>query len=429
MITTLIAILFILLLARVFEKLFKIPVTLSLIAISYIIDHMFPHILNIPTEIFDETLLLLLPIILLPDIMTLRFEDLKKNWLAILYFAFFAVGVSIFIASFITPYLLPEYRFSLGMLVALFSIVMATDAITVTSIFKNFKLPHNLKFYAESESLFNDATALIFFYFVGLPLLSGENLSFLSIDFILIKVLFLSTVIGLVVGFLGYLLMKLLEDPIDEFIIMYSVSLLSFLIAEHFHVAGILSIISGVVTFKYFIDKDFERKEKEVKEDLKELALHEKLVFRIKDKLATTKERLEENIELSLIVGHFANAFLFILMAKLVDFERLLTYWKEILIAFALTTVIRFVVINIGIKLFKKPFRWGIVLSLAGTKGGLSIIMVHALPEHFEYKEMFEAIVVGIVLLSTFVYTGLLLIYLKINEEIFLKEMEEEHSV
>ncbi len=427
MVSTLIAILFILLLARIFEKVVKVPVTLSLIVISYIVDHTVPHILDIPVEIFDETLLLLLPIILLPDVINLKFEDLRKNWLAILYFAFIAVIVSIFIASFIAPYLLPEYKFTLGMLIALFSIVMATDAITVTSIFKNFKLPHQLKFYAESESLFNDATALIFFYFVGLPLLMGENLSFLSVDFILVKVLFLSTIIGLIVGFVGYLLMKLLEDPIDEFIIMYFVSLLSFLMAEHFHVAGILSIISGVVTFKFFIDRDFERKEKEISRDLDDLALHEKLVYRIRDKLATTKERLEENIELSLIVGHFANAFLFILMAKLVDFNKLFMYWKEILIVFVLTTVIRFIVINVGVKLFRKPFRWGLVLSLAGTKGGLSIIMVHALPGDFIYKDLFEAVVVGIVLLSTFVYTIILLIYLRINRNIFLQEMEKEN--
>ena len=427
MVSVLIAILFILLLARIFEKLFKIPITLSLIFISYVIDHLFPDLLNIPVEIFDETLLLLLPIILLPDIINLRFEDLRKNWIAIVYFAFIAVAVSIFIASFITPYLLPEYSFTLGMLISLFSIVMATDAITVTSIFKKFNLPHNLKFYAESESLFNDATALIFFYFVGLPLLLGKDLSFLSIDFILLKVLFLSTIIGVIVGFSGYLLMKLLEDPIDEFIVMYSVSLLSFLLAEHFHVAGILSIISSVVTFKYLIDKDFEREERKLKESFEELPLHEKLVYRIRDKLATTKERFQENIELSLIVGHFANAFLFILMAKLVDFQKLLYYWKEILIVFLLTTVIRFVVINVGIKLFKKPFRWGIVLSLAGTKGGLSIIMVHALPDDFIYRQMFESIVVGIVLLSTFVYTIILMVYLWLKRDIFSKEMNEEH--
>jgi len=192
-------------------------------------------------------------------------------------------------------------------------------------------------------------------------------------------------------------------------------------------VAGILSIISSVVTFKYLIDKDFEREERKLKESFEELPLHEKLVYRIRDKLATTKERFQENIELSLIVGHFANAFLFILMAKLVDFQKLLYYWKEILVVFLLTTVIRFVVINVGIKLFKKPFRWGIVLSLAGTKGGLSIIMVHALPDDFIYRQMFESIVVGIVLLSTFVYTVILMVYLWLKRDIFSKEMNEEH--
>lgn len=42
--------------------------------------------------------------------------------------------------------------------------LMATDAITVSSIMSKFRLPERLKTYAESESLFNDVTALIIFY-------------------------------------------------------------------------------------------------------------------------------------------------------------------------------------------------------------------------------------------------------------------------
>jgi len=57
----------------------------------------------------------------------------------------------------------------------------------------------------------------------------------------------------------------------------------------------------------------------------------------------------------------------------------------------------------------------------------LSIIMVHALPDDFIYRQMFESIVVGIVLLSTFVYTIILMVYLWLKRDIFSKEMNEEH--
>ena len=39
-----------------------------------------------------------------------------------------------------------------------------------------------------------------------------------------------------------------------------------------------------------------------------------------------------------------------------------------------------------------------------GVKGCLSLIMLHLIPDSKEYKETFEAIVIGVILLTTFVY-------------------------
>ncbi len=435
MTSTLITILLILLVARINQKLFQIPVTLSLIALAYIVYHTFPETLHIEEHMFDETLLLLLPIILLPDILHLKVEDLRKHWKEITFLALIAVGISIAIGTFITPYLLPEYKFALGMLVALFSMIMATDAITVTSIFGKFNLPHRLKLFAEGESLFNDATGLIAYYFVGLPLLMGEDVTPFGIFLKLDEVFLFSTLIGIVVGFIGYYVLKFLEDPIDEFIIMYVVALTAFLIAEHFHMAGILSIISSVMTFNFFIDRDFKKWETKIKEEHKKefketpKKLHEILLEKLDFNYATTKERYEENKELSLVVGHFANAFLFISMAILVKPEILLEYWKEILIVFIIITIVRSMMSFGFVGLFRYPMRWGAALTLAGTRGGLSIIMVHTLPHDFVYKEMFEAIVVGVVVLTTFIYTFILLIFLKLKKQEFENDMKEEEQI
>ncbi len=435
MTTTLITILLILLIARVNQKLFQIPVTLSLVALAYIVYHLFPQLLQLEEEMFDETLLLLLPIILLPDILHLKIESLRKFWKEITFLALIAVGISIAIGTFITPYLLPEYRFTLGMLVALFSMIMATDAITVTSIFGKFNLPYRLKLFAEGESLFNDATGLIAYYFVGLPLLLGEEVTPVSIFFKLDEVFIFSTIIGSVIGFIGYYILKFLEDPIDEFIIMYVVALTSFLLAEHFHMAGILSIIASVLTFNFFIDRDFKKWEKRIeqkhKEELREVLkkFHEVILEKLDFNYATTKERYEENKELSLIVGHFANAFLFISMAIIVKPEVLLEYWKEILIVFLIITVVRAIMSFGFVGMFRYPVRWGAALTLAGTRGGLSIIMVHTLPNDFVYREMFEAIVVGVVILTTYLYTLILLIFLKLQKVEFERDMEIEERV
>ena len=199
--------------------------------------------------------------------------------------------------------------------------------------------------------------------------------------------------------------------------------------------AGILSIITSVLTFNFFIDRDFKKWEKRIeqkhKEELREVPkkFHEVILEKLDFNYATTKERYEENKELSLIVGHFANAFLFISMAIIVKPEVLLEYWKEILIVFLIITVVRAIMSFGFVGMFRYPVRWGTALTLAGTRGGLSIIMVHTLPNDFVYREMFEAIVVGVVILTTYLYTLILLIFLKLKKVEFERDMEIEERV
>ena len=157
--------LLIILLSRITEEITKIPSTLSVIVYSFALSLFFPQLFSVSSQEFDEILYLMLPMILLPDILNISIKELKAHAKEIFYLAVISVVGSIAIATFITPYLLPQYSLTIGMLVALFSMLMATDAITVSAIMSKFKLPERLKIYAESESLFNDVTALIIFYF------------------------------------------------------------------------------------------------------------------------------------------------------------------------------------------------------------------------------------------------------------------------
>jgi len=71
----------------------------------------------------------------------------------------------------------------------------------------------------------------------------------------------------------------------------------------------------------------------------------------------------------------------------------------------------------------KLPFRWGRVLTYSGTKGALAIIMVHSLPNNFIYEELFTSVVIGNVLLSTFVYTILLMVHIHNHKEKYQNDM------
>jgi len=71
-------------------------------------------------------------------------------------------------------------------------------------------------------------------------------------------------------------------------------------------------------------------------------------------------------------------------------------------------------------------FRWWSVLLFAGIKGGLSIVMLQMLPKGFEHKEMFDAIVIGVILVSTFVYALVLVGIIMLNKKAFDKEVDAE---
>jgi len=415
--------LLIILLSRITEEMSKIPSTLSVIVYSFAVSLFFPELFEISSKEFDEILYLMLPVILLPDILNISLKELKNHAKEIFYLAVIAVVASIAIATFVTPYILPEYSFTVGMLIALFAMLMATDAITVASIMSKFKLPERLKIYAESESLFNDVTALIIFYFIALPLITGGEVTLLSINYILLKVLILSTVIGVAVAYTGFLSIKVLKNPFDQFVVIYLVVIISFLLAEHFHIAGILSIVASALTFKYLVQKETmgESKRRTKIDNVKD---QDSIMELIKSVPAITKREFREYKKEAMFIGVFANAIVFVIIANIIEFQILLQYSKEILVIFAITTLIRFMSVSSLILVMKLPFRWAKTLTLSGTKGALAIIMAHSIPESFIYKDMFEAIVIGNVLITTFFYTFVLMFHIKFNKKEYALDMQ-----
>lgn len=412
------------LLSRIIETSTKIPTTLTLIIFSFVLSFLYPDILSVSNDNFDEILYLMLPVILLPDILNISANELKKHYKEIFYLAVVAVIGSIAIAIFITPLLLPEYQFTIGMLIALFSMLMATDAITVASIMSKFKLPEKLKIYAESESLFNDVTALIIYYFIAIPMINGGDITLLDVNTTLIKVLFLSTIIGIGIAYIGYFTIKVLKNSFDQFLVIYLIVIISFMVAEHFHIAGILSIVTSVLTFKYLINKELSNKKMVNFNSQNENDVESSLMTLIQKVPALTKKNFREYKKESEFIGIFANAIVFMIVANIIDINSLIHYYKEILIIFLITSIIRFIAIGSMMVKLNLPYRWTRALTYSGAKGALAIIMVHSLPSNFIYKEMFDAIIIGNVLLTTFIYTIALMIHINSNEKEYKNDIK-----
>lgn len=458
MIITVLSIAAILYLTLQLEDKFKIPSPVGLIALSFIFHAAFhdPFMLTGDAERFAALVILLLPVLLISDSLELSIADLKEHGLSLFYLAVVAVALSVVAALLIGDTLFDRYDLSIAAIIVLFAMVLATDPVSVVSIFSNFQLPHRLKILCEGESLFNDATALIVFVFIGLYALEGGEVTFGYVTKISLIVVLGSALLGVVIGYLGLLAMKTTENRIAELLVLILVGYGAFEIAEYFyvflnwfgahshmHLSGILACIFSTVTVHHFLSKsiayDDMRIEKEEAE-LKRESLEKETSGRLIDSAvaaikATVEERdrhmrTKEDVQLLAIV---ANTILFVAMAEIVNLELLMKYKTEILVMFLATTLIRAVMMakfaiitNKTDKMTNVNFRWWGVLTFAGIKGGLSVVMLMMIPSTFEHLEMFKAIVVGVIMLSTFIYSAILIALIAKDREAFIKDMEEE---
>ena len=444
MILTLLLLLSILFISIEVQKYLKVPSPITLIGLSYSFYYLFPNMVLFSSESFAELVLFLIPILIASDALQLKLEDLKKNALSLTYLALISVALSVGLGILAANTFFAEYHLSTGAIIALFAMVLATDPVSVVSVFSSFKVPHKLAILAEGESLFNDATALIIFMFIAIPMMNGVQIGAVDIAIVSAKVIAFSVIIGLIVGYVGVLIMRLTADPMSELVLILLTAYGAFEMAEHFHMAGLLSVIVAIITLNTITQKSFDDKERQVKKarNIVNRANKNKKVFStgfmsgITRKLSSdvsSIERHNQNLNYVAVLALLANTFLFMSMASIVHIDELLEYKKEILLMFLITTVIRaFMMGTFGIlsNLTKKMtdigVRWWSVLLFAGIKGGLSIVMLQMLPEHFEYRAMFDAIVIGTILLSTFVYAFVLVGIIIGNKRAFEEEVAHE---
>ena len=444
MILTLLLLLSVLFLSIEIQKHFKIPSPITLIMLSYGFYYFFPHLILFSEESFAELVLFLIPVLITSDALQLKLSDLKKNVWSLLFLAVVAVALSILFGLVTANTFFAQYHLSLGAVIALFAMVLATDPVSVVSVFSSFKIPHKLKILAEGESLFNDATALIIFAFIALPLINGVEITPVDIAIVSIKVVTLSIMIGLFVGFIGIFLMQQTQDGISELLLILLTAYSAFELAEHFHLAGLLAVIVAIITLNSITEKSLKEANRRVRKGKRILdrtnksrkIFSSRFMSGITSKFnedITSIERHNQNLNYVAVLALLANAFLFISMASIVHIDIILKYSSEILWMFLVTTIIRAIMMakfafisNRTKKMTDINFRWWSVLLFAGIKGGLSIVMLQMLPESFAHRELFDAIVVGVILLSTIVYALLLVAIILYHKSTFQKEYEQE---
>ena len=397
-------------------KSMKIPAVFLLLIGSYITYHYIP--IAVPIDLknsFDTIIIFCIPLIFMGDALHLKFADIKKFAWEIFYLAVIAVSLSIAIGASLHHFGVYE-GLSLGAYVALFAINMATDAVSVQSVLSQFKgISHQIKVLIEGESLGNDATAVIAFFFIGLPWMVSGQIDAGQAAFDALRVFAVSIVMGIAIGYLFYMLMKLITDRRGEFFTFVIEAYLAYVLAEEMHVSGILTLITAIIATKYWIDMDIENRISPSGVQKNKSFMR---MLKLDDFEATTTARLEYIYEMAKEFGYIAAVVIFFVLAEMVNFEKLWLYRHEILIMFGITTLIRalsmakFAFFGKNIKgVHSVGFEGWFILTFSGMKGALSIILVHMIPASYEYKELFESVTIGVVVLSIFVYGTTLWFY------------------
>ena len=229
--------------------------------------------------------------------------------------------------------------------------------------------------------------------------------------------------------------MRLVHDPMGETMLVMAIAFGSFAIAEHFHASGILAVIVAVLFANSVITRRLEQGEAVIAADKGTVPRKSLRQF-----LLNFDEAVKDTAAYQVVIGNLrfiaiiAASVLFISMAQLIHVDVLLKHWNEIISVFIGVTLIRMA--NLGVFAFvsrktdKIPtisLHWWMILTGAGVKGAFSLLMLHMIPLNYEYRELFEAIVVGNVLLSTFLYPVFLFAVIHVYKKVFEAEYQADH--
>ncbi len=222
------------------EKL-KVPYPIFLVICGLIIGFI-PNIIEIILKP-DLIFLIFLPPLLFSAAWNTSWKDFWSFRRTISLLALGLVIFTSFAVAVVSNWLIPGFTLALGFLLG--GIISPPDAIAAASVLQKIKMPKPVLAILEGESLVNDAASLIVFRFAIVAVITGQfTIWNAGIDFGIVA--FAGIGVGLGVAFIIYAVHRFLPTTasIDTAITLITPYLM-YIIAEHFHVSGVLAVVSG----------------------------------------------------------------------------------------------------------------------------------------------------------------------------------------
>jgi CPA1 family monovalent cation:H+ antiporter len=381
------------LLSYVNERFLRLPPTIGVMAAALVASLLLAGLgqLGLGVERWAETLLLridfddvllegMLSFLLFAGALHVDLGDLLGRKWTILSLATVGILLSTFLVGTLFWLLLGAIGLSIPYAYALLfgALISPTDPIAVLGILRRAGAPQRLESMVIGESLFNDGVGVVVFTLIAGLIAGGHELSPVGVTSLFVKEAVGGVLLGLVLGYLAYLLLKTIDNYTVEILITLSVVTGGYALAGALHTSGpIAMVVAGL-----FIGNHGR-------------------VFAMTDQ---TRDRLDTFWEL---VDEILNAVLFVL----IGFEVLLldvrpNFWLAGLAAIPLVLGVRYISVGLPLALLR-PFRTferytvGL-MTWAGIRGGISIALALSLPPSGE-RELILFVTYSVVVFSILV--------------------------
>jgi len=259
------------------------------------------------------------------------------------------------------------------------SLISPTDPIAVMGILKIVGAPKTLETKIAGESLFNDGVGVVIFL-VLLGLATGQTeASAAHVLGLFAKEAIGGAIFGLGVGYLGYWMLKQVDNYQVEALITLGLVTGSYALAEHFHIsAPIAIVITGL-----FIGNQG-----------RSLAMSDK-----------TRERLDDFWEL---IDEILNAVLFLLIGvEILILSLKGEYLLAGLIAIPVVLFVRWISVGLPVQLMRRKRTFTPhaikIMTWGGLRGGISVALALSLPKDVLARDPILTVTYCVVIFSILV--------------------------
>ena len=258
---------------------------------------------------------------------------------------------------------------------ALGAIVAATDPVAVTAVFRDLHAPPRLAALVESESLLNDGTGVVLFSLVVDYLAGGQSGAAVAIAQF-VGIAGGGVLTGVLAGWLIAFVIQRLDEPMIEIALTMIAAYGSFVLAESWHVSGVLATVAaGVMCGRHGRDRGMS---------------------------AASRAAVESFWQ---YVAFALNSIVFLLLGFAFEPWKFVTLLPMVVVAFVAMVGARAVIVALLMAgqrptVERMPVSWGVVTVWGGLRGALSMVLAFALPAGFPQRDLIVALTTGVVIAS-----------------------------